>query len=280
VSTDSEQVVFLETTVQIERLFWGTPERRGQIQSHIAGKRCATSSYVFMEFNRTVLQDLLFVRSLIEQQAAELNPLECLRDILRRLATSPPNVSGRSLRRCLLILDWFLGQAGLEGLNRDQLLAAVDLRVTYLRAQFFRIPSVNGGWVDIRENGCYSNATDCDLVKEGVNSANRVSQRLSCRREEARCCLVQFLQADPNPQKLEAIREAFRSAKPEHRDNEALEALERVMETPAAALGERTCWRLGDCIIGLEALPIGPVYTTDRHLLQVICPAIGGRTCP
>lgn len=62
--------IFLETTILIQRLLY--EERRvAEIETILAGKYIYTSAYVLMEFRRSILQALNYLRSLlieIEQQ--------------------------------------------------------------------------------------------------------------------------------------------------------------------------------------------------------------------
>jgi len=50
----------------------------------------------------------------------------------------------------------------------------------------------------------------------------------------------------------------------------------RVNADITKALGERTCWALGDVIIALEAPPDAEFFTADRHF-NVILKTIGKR---
>jgi hypothetical protein len=52
--------IFLETSIHIERLF-SSKQRREQIQRRLSGATLYTSSYVWMEFRRSVLQTYAYL---------------------------------------------------------------------------------------------------------------------------------------------------------------------------------------------------------------------------
>jgi hypothetical protein len=123
----------------------------------------------------------------------------------------------------------------------------------------------------------YFTGTACDLVKSGAEIGDYVHSRLSCNGRTAQCQLVAFLQS--HIEELRAVEAAWASTPPEQVDAEALAALRKVLENPQAALGERTCWRLGDLIIALEAPEDAAIYTTDGHF-KVLCEALGKELFP
>ncbi len=88
------------------------------------------------------------------------------------------------------------------------------------------------------------------------------------------CQLVQFFSAHQG--QLTAIQEAMETAPGGKVDRRTLSALRRVNADVTKALGEQTCWALGDVIIALEAPQDALFYTADGHF-EVICRAIGKR---
>ena len=52
--------LFLETTIQIQKDF-GTKERRRNIKKELQGKRLLTSTYVMMEYLRTIVADAVYL---------------------------------------------------------------------------------------------------------------------------------------------------------------------------------------------------------------------------
>ena len=116
------------------------------------------------------------------------------------------------------------------------------------------------------------NETDCDLVKEDALLGDFITSRLSCNANTAQCQLVPFLSA--HRERLLQIQQAMESAPRDKVDQRTLSALRRVNADVTKALGERTCWALGDVIIALEAPDDALIYTADGHF-EVISKAIG-----
>ena len=52
--------LFLETTIQIQKDF-GTKERRRNIKKALQGKQLLTSTYVMMEYLRTIVADAVYI---------------------------------------------------------------------------------------------------------------------------------------------------------------------------------------------------------------------------
>lgn len=65
---NSEMVVFLDTSIQIERII-GNKTRQAQIEQELKNPahQFVTSSYVFMEFQRSLWADFVYVYNLMQQ---------------------------------------------------------------------------------------------------------------------------------------------------------------------------------------------------------------------
>ena len=59
-----DSVVFLETTIQIDRVI-GTQDRRNSIRYNIEHRRVCTSGHVLGEFNKTLIRDAVTFRDLL-----------------------------------------------------------------------------------------------------------------------------------------------------------------------------------------------------------------------
>ena len=115
-------------------------------------------------------------------------------------------------------------------------------------------------------------ATNCDLIKPQISVGNLISTRISCNAKTAQCRLVELILG--NHSKLSDIAQALERENPQTRDFRAMKALRRVMDDASKALGERTCWALGDVIIALSTPNDAYIYTVDRHF-EVICRSLG-----
>ena len=77
---NSSQTVFLDTSIQIERLI-GAVARRTEIEDHlaIADVHFVSSHYVFMEFQRFILADYVRVYNAIHHHESRAPFIDCLR---------------------------------------------------------------------------------------------------------------------------------------------------------------------------------------------------------
>ena len=63
-TTHDDKLLFLETTIQIDRII-GTQERRNTIRHNVQTWRLCTSAHVLGEFNRTLISDAVIFRNLL-----------------------------------------------------------------------------------------------------------------------------------------------------------------------------------------------------------------------
>jgi len=256
---------FLETTVQIERVL-ASPTRQNEWTERLAEKPLATSSYVWMEFRRTVLQATAYVSHVITTFEREGRRDLSFSELAHRLAEGQaigfaPRTSARV---------WRVYAALLDDLNRivvpvQTLQEALTFYCDWLWPRRF--------FAGIAE---YVTSTDCDLVKPGATLGNYVRSRLSCNARTASCALVPFLKS--HAEKLKALEEAMSAGDPRAFDPATRIALQRVLADPHRALGERTCWALGDVLIALEVPDDTVLYTTDHHF-ELIASTLGLKLC-
>lgn len=251
--------VFIETTIQIRRLFGGTAERQ-RIEALLADKHIITSAYVLMEFRRTILQDLSLLRSIVQKKDTEGFESISFSDILRELAGVRTVLSSRALRRLLLVIASVAEHFVSEAVPSKELVKFLSFQINYLQYE---------GFFDIVDE--VVNYTDCDLVKATAPLGDRISSRLSCNAAKAQCRLVHFL--SDHQDELRHIETAIANAAPEIKDTRALAALQRINKDVSLALGERTCWAIGDVIIALEAPVDALIFSVDPHF-EVICVAL------
>ncbi len=248
--------VFIETTIQILRLFGGTAERQ-RIEALLADKYVITSAYVFMEFRRTILQDFSLLRSIAQQKNGEGFERVSFSDILREIANVRTVLSSRALRRLLLVLASLAEHFESFVVPSKELVKFLSFQINYLAYERF---------FDIVDE--VVNCTDCDLVKVTTPLGDRISSRLSCNAARAQCQLVHFLSAHRG--ELCRIETAMANAAPEVKDARALAALQRVNTDVSLVLGERTCWAVGDIIIALAVPADALIFSVDQHF-EVIC---------
>jgi hypothetical protein len=269
--------VFLETTIQLER-FLENPERRATIRANLIDKELCTSSYVRMEFQRTLLKDLFYVRSVVASDCKSDDDSKVfLSELMRNLAHFGPEHSGRSVVRSLLVvacvLECLEKLPPIRPVTKAWLLDYLDLQIDAHREDFLEIDLIQeGGGICVAAE---SNSTHCVLVDFPLGDR----RSCHCRQEEAHCRLHAFLAR--NADTLERVRQAFEQAATGAHSasgRKTAEALGRVFDRQPVdwntAKGQQNCWPVGDTIIALEAPEDAEIYTTDRHY-DVICPVVG-----
>ncbi|MBU1662545.1 MAG: hypothetical protein KKD28_13850 [Chloroflexi bacterium] len=246
--------VFIETTVQIDRVLGGD-ETKATIEARLLNQNVITSTYVLMEFNRTVMDDFIAIHAAVSAERR-------LGDALLRLHQSDRRFRPRSLDRCLRIWGLLLNQLEEEPFSREKLLEILEICIEQLLPQRF-----------MAGVGQLLDATDCDLPKDNPHfEEDRYHLRATCRKETARCRLPDFLHE--NHTVLETLQSRLlKSSEPE---------LQLVGKTIAAvkddwqiARGQKNCWRMGDLIIVLETPQDAAIYTTNHKHFKPLCAAIG-----
>jgi hypothetical protein len=259
--TNSPRRLFLETTVQVERVL-GDATRRRELAAWLGDVPLVTSSFVWMEFSRTVLQAVAYVRHIIGILRQEGRSTISFSDLARRLSeTKTLHFMPRAQQRMWRVYALLMEEFQTTHVDSLLLLAAVERMMEWeLPRRFYEGVEE----VILRP--------DCDLVKPDAAFGDYVRRRMSCNATTARCDLVALLSAHRDD--LRNLENAMQNAPPEIVDPSLLAALGRVMDEPSRALGERTCWLLGDVIIALTVPDDASVCTTDR-LFGLLCQTLG-----
>jgi len=242
--------LFLETTIQIQKDF-GTKEQRRNIKKALQGKQLLTSTYVMMEYLRTIVADAVYIY-------VKLKETEDIGEALIHLSELR-QYEHRRASRCYVILGRLVDRCGID---QDVILTRLE---TFLEWQ----------WYDLFSYGVEEiiDETGCMLTKRDVQSQEQIYRvNLRCRREEKQCQLVEFLNSKRDS--LVAIREKLY-----HQENsqqvKISELIAEVLEDITKAQGRNNCWRLGDVIIALEVPDDAVLYTTNVRHFQPICAALG-----
>ena len=236
--------IFLETSLQIHRVLADRPEQK-QVETQIYQLAPAlyTSTYVFMEYQRTLIADYAHVHKLMLTHnswgAVMMHLLEGQRAFRPQTAT-----------RCARILgllhedshgDWDFAHYMVE-----------EALESSLRAQF---------WTHVK---ALPDPIGCDLVALGSRRQADTTFTIAstCRKETATCGLPEFL-SEQHP-KLHAIAD-YLAAHPRVIKNQAKveRLLTEVLQDPRATLGQSACWPLGDVIIALQVPPNTALWTRD-----------------
>jgi hypothetical protein len=253
--------IFVETTIHIERLF-SDAERQAKISKNLKDAVFSTSSYVYMEFRRTMLQAISYVLSVARQMLKEGQKNIDLVSLLRRLSAGTAiSFSLRNFQRVMLIYSYLLD-------HFSTFIVPAAILIDYL--EYNRDITIPERFFESIDE--YINHTNCDLVRHSVPVGDYLHRRLSCNARSANCALVSFLQQ--HQAELHQLELALAAAAPEKVNPRTLAALKKINVDILKALGQRTCWHLGDVIIALEAPDDAKIYTTDGHF-DLICSVLG-----
>jgi hypothetical protein len=247
----SEQLIFVETSIQVQRIL-ANASIQGSLQQKFqsVAPHLYTTNYVWMEFQRTVVADLAHIRQLMSVHQGWSG-------LIRHLLTGQRAFRTRSAVRCTqLVSSLYEGSTG----EWDYALMLCDeLLQEELKAQF---------WYNVTP---LRDPINCDLVTQGImrNPDDNYVVADSCNKETATCFLPHFLTR--NIDKLRVI-EAYLAERPNAIKDQARvrRLLATVIENPQQALGQNSCWPLGDIIIALQAPNDAAVWTLDGDFAPIV----------
>ena len=234
----SDYKLFLETTIQIEKIFG---RKKEEIVKFLSDKEALTSNYVLMEFKRTMLKDCIALYSFLKEEkdlADTLMRLSELRVYEHRTAVRISKILSKLSENNTLDYEKVLNK--LEDLIESELLEDF----------FYRVKVID--------------ETKCGLANEDVHKNETYSLNLRCRREEKKCEIEDFVAKN---------KDDFRKLLNDLRDHKEFESpcnvIKEILEDCGKARGKKNCWKLGDCIISLEAPKNSRIFTTDHHYKQI-----------
>jgi hypothetical protein len=247
--------IFLETSVQINRLL-GSEEKQRKIVSILSQPniQAVTTSYVLMEFQRTVWADYVKLYNLLHQHR-EWDA------VAQSLRTGTSAYRPRVLGRCLQIL------------TRTMVDSRVDIKLglLFLKTQITQdIP--RRFWHNVTP---LPDSIHCDLVTTGLTKQPDGSYTIAnrCRKDMATCHLPDFL-VEQRP-KLKAIADNLAHHPQAIKDQPRVERLlAEIITNPQAALGQLACWPLGDVIIALQIPSNALLWTVDPDF-ETLTTALG-----
>ena len=240
---DAKPRVFLDTSIQITRIL-GTIAKRQQIGQILEHEIAAcTTAYVYMEYQRTLVADFAHVHRVLQQKGN-------WGDAVAEVASGARLFRPRALARVNRILG--------ETLNRSHLDVEKGLLLLTIYLEY-RLQTLF--WQHVTP---LDEAIECDLVRNGVVLQPDVSYQVAatCRKETAACHLPTFLHEQRS--KLQVINEYLAVHPNVIKDQPRVEQLLRaVLHNPRNALGQTSCWPLGDVIILLHVPADCAVWSLD-----------------
>lgn len=246
------QRLFLETTIQIQRLLYGNVERE-KIAQTLNQYKTLTSTYVWMEVQRTIGQDYQYLIDLLLAKQPRT-----FAQLLQLIGEGEKLFSLRSLKRILPIVTRLLDELKTTTLN--------PIAVAYQLKEERRWLLYHEFFVDVHQ---VLDSTHCDLVRPHYKIA--AGGRISCRRATAQCALPDLLQQHrPALQQVHNVRELLSAL-----EAKTQRALASIQPNFDLAKGEQNCWPLGDLIIVLECPPDALLWTTNVRHFEPLCRAFG-----
>jgi len=244
--------IFLETTIQIQRLMYA-PKIRHTINAVVQEHEVYTSTYVWMELQRTVGQDYQYLIDLLNEQLPDT-----LSDFFYLVGEYQNVFSARRPGRIINVLGQLVSEFPGPEIDPLEIAEYLDSRRRWIvHNQFFHgIDHV----VD---------TTLCDLIKPDYTIPQ--GGRMSCRRETAQCALPNLLSQHSHQLHQLQNNEVSLSSL----DTTTRQSVLRVTEDVEMAKGERTCWPLGDLIIVLECPQDALLWTTNLRHFEPLCQIFG-----
>lgn len=244
--------IFLETTIQIRRLIYDRSIRQ-KINAKLQDYEVITSTYVWMEVQRTVRQDYQYLIDLLILRKPTTMSL-----FMHYVGESQNIYSTRRLGRMMQILAQMIDE--FQILTIDPFEAA-----DYLKNQC--IWAIQHGFFELVD--ITLDTTMCDLVKPDYHIPQ--GGRMSCRRETAQCALPNLLNGH-----LSLIQQiGLDSNQISMLDAATQKILPNISNDTNLAKGERNCWSLGDLIIALECPPDALLWTTNINHFEPLCRLLG-----
>ena len=238
----SDYKLFLETTIQIERIFG---RKKEEIVKFLSDKEVLSSNYVLMEFKRTMLKDCIALYSFLKEEkdlGDTLMRLSELRVYEHRTAVRISKILSKLSENNTLDYEKVLNK--LEDLIESELLEEF----------FYRVKVID--------------ETKCGLANEEVKKNETYYLNLRCRRDEKKCEIEEFVAR--NRGKFRKLLNELQTYK-EFED--VCSVIKEILEDCEKARGKKNCWKLGDCIISIEAPKSSRIFTTDHHY-EKICNAL------
>lgn len=290
--TDENQIgIFVETSTQIPRLF-GTQSEKSHIYEHLQGYQPCTSSMVYVEFKRTMLQTMALVaKTIAEAECAPDKEAIVRLGEISRWASNKPNVRGERKAKLVLkvigaIIDWvedyhkFYGRSPTIEAVKDYLLREIEKMANYWFFEF------DGKFIKDKPER-YINLTNCHWANDDIIPGISLHGPMSCKRDARECNTRTMLHNQWAI--VESISNAFQACpdKSPKRDQTAIEGVVRAQRiihqkasSNSASLGERCCWKLGDIIIGLECPDWCEYIHSYDHHFETICNVLGKTQVP
>lgn len=260
---ESNENLFLDTTIQIDR-FTSPREKKEKLDEILTQAiSLCTSTYVKMEYRRSLIQDLVFLYN------DALSDVTHLGEVILRINRLPPLQQRRISRMLASLVNFFFDKETdvLESLGKEHIEILrfwLRQRITYALKDFGdSIESI------INKTDCY-NAKTTPLLK-GEKFDNRT---IHCKPSNRKCKIVEFFLE--NIDEFKKIYQKLSTLPKLDEEQERMKMiLEKALKHPMNMADYRNCWRCADSIIALECPENVLLFTTNRKHFEPICEEIG-----
>lgn len=260
---ESNVNLFLDTTIQVDR-FTAPPEKKEKLDEIlIQAKSLCTSTYVKMEYRRSLIQDLVFLYN------DALSDVNHLGEVMLRINRMPPQQQRRTNRMFASLVYFFFDEekdilASLGKKHIEMLRLWLKQQITYALEDF-------GDGIEsiINKTDCY-NAKTTPLLK-GEKFDNRT---IHCKPSNRKCKIVEFFLE--NIDEFKKIYQKLSLSPNLDEEQERMKnTLEKALKHPINMADYKNCWKCADSIIALECPEDILLFTTNRKHFEPICEEIG-----
>ena len=264
--------IFVETTAQVTRLT-GIPPVRAALERGLAGHAIITSSTVFLEFQRVVIEAHQRILPSLDDVPDNGNGLVRLADLYGTLANASQIRSDRQAKRVLTVVASIQRRFGDDPFVRvDDLRAFIKGEIRRFNQWRFFTFGYGADSIDINSTGGYLDGLECSVAADGFDSDTQKRHLISCNARTRECAIRSVVSS--HREVLNTLARELRDA-----DTKAANAAEKVAAfgprelRGRKAVGQRLCWPLGDVLIALECPEDAFLLSSDHHF-QVICAAL------
>lgn len=260
---ESNENLFLDTTIQVDR-FTAPPEKKEKLDKILTqAKSLCTSTYVKMEYRRSLIQDLVFLYN------DALSDVNHIGEVILRINRLPSLKQRRANRMFASLVYFFFNEETdiLESLGKkhiEMLRLWLKQRITFALEDFGdSIESV------INKTDCY-NAKMTPLLK-GEKLDNRT---IHCKPSNRKCKIVEFF-LDNIGEFKKIYQKLSLSPNLDEEQERMKNTLEKALKHPINMADHKNCWKCADSIIALECPEDILLFTTNRKHFEPICEEIG-----
>lgn len=247
-----QKILFLETTIQIDRVIGGQ-DQRDIIRRNTHGQCLCTSGYVLAEYNRTLIKDAITFRNLLLTSPD-------VDEAIKRFGKYPQN---RKFPRLMFLL----ATLGFDK-EKQNILDRLQKFIDWQAYDLFWDSIDRARSID--EVGCAHSKWQ---VKQGETGQYDTDGLKCLKASPPACGVTNFVE------KNRSVLEKFVSTGcSSSRANvvKAAKLFDNILNGRDVPFGIQNCYVISDTLIVLEAFSEAYVYSTDGDI-HVICEIIGNR---